>query len=199
MHAGIDPVVVEALCVGTIGAVAAAVGGTATMKAARRVFGSRTLAEQGLIPVLSGRLSMIVAARDRMSDPLHLRFTLSDPAVTLIQIELANQLDNGAKIARCVKEAPRVFAAAVEPKAVQRWYNANPYWERSTKKLPIQVFFRSHGQATYRTIWVRMSPCTMSSTGLLHLSDFAWFLEGPCSRAIPRLVPTPSRMRTDGL
>jgi len=199
MQVSIDPVVVEALLVGTIGTIAAVVAVIAAMKGARRAIGSPTKVEQQMIPVLAGRLSMIVAAQDRMSSPLNLRFNLSDPAVTLLRIELANQLDRGAKNARCVKEAPRIFGAAVEPKVVQRWYNFNPYWDRETKKLPIQVFFRSNGQATYRTIWVTMSPCTMSSAGLSDLSDFAWFLEGPCSRALPTLVPKPTRMRTERL
>jgi len=199
MQVSIDPVVVEALLAGTIGTIAVVVGAIAAMKAARLAIGSRAKVEQGMIPGLAGRLSMIVAAKDRMSDPLNLRFTLSDPAVTLLGIELANQLDKAAKAARCVKEAPRVFAAAVEPTVVQRWYNANSYWEGETKRLPIQVFFRSNGQATYRTIWVAMSPCRMSSTGLSDLSDSAWFLEGPCSRALPMLVPKLGRISTERL
>jgi len=36
---------------------------------------------------------MIVEGRGRMTEPLHLHFTLADPAVALIQIELANPLD----------------------------------------------------------------------------------------------------------
>ena len=82
-----------------------------------------------MFPVLTLRLSIIVAAQARTSDPLNLRFTLSDPGVTLLQIELANQFNKGAGTAQCVKEAPRIFVATVEPKVVQRWYNANPYWD----------------------------------------------------------------------
>jgi len=197
MQVSIDPVGVEALVAGTIGAVAVVVGAIAVAKITRRAIDSPTKAELGTIPVLSGRFSMIVAAQDRMSDPLNLRFTLSDPSVTLLRINLANQLDKSTRAAGCVKEAPRVFAATVEPKAVQRWYNGNPYWERETKKLPIQVFFRSRGQATFRTIWVTMSPSTMSKSGISHLSDVAWLVEGPCSRAMPTLVPKPLRKRPD--
>jgi hypothetical protein len=140
---------------------------------------------------------MIVAAQDRTSDPLNLRFTVPDPAVTLLRIELANQLDKRAGTAQCVKEAPRVFVATVEPKVVQRWYNANPYWDGETKQLPIRVSFITNGQAGCQTVWAVMSARTMPSSGLPDVSDFEWFLKGPCSKAHPTLAPISSRTRTE--
>ena len=140
MHFNLDPVVLIGL-VGIIGAVAIVVGATAAMEAVSQARGILPTADEELLLVQPMRLSMIVAARGRMSEPLHLRFTLADPAVTLIQIELANQLDREARTAQCVKTAPKVFVAEVEPKVVQRWYNANPYWNGETKQLPIQVSF----------------------------------------------------------
>jgi hypothetical protein len=187
MQVSIDPVFVEVLLVGTIGAIAALVGAIAVLRAVQDARSSPTKAEQGLVPVLAERLAMIVAAQDRMSDPLHLHFTLTGPAVTLLRIELANQLDKATRTAQCVKEAPGIFVTSVEPKVVQRWYNANPYWDGETKKLPIRVFFITHGQAACRTIWVKMSPRTMPDSGLADVSDFEWFLQGPCSRVLPTL------------
>jgi hypothetical protein len=197
IHVSIDPVVVEELLLGTIGAIAAVVGAIVVMKTAPQPRASPAKAEQEILPVLTGRLSMVVSAQNRTSVPLKLRFTLSDPAVTLLQIEIANQLDKGAATAQCVKEAHRIFVATVEPKVVQRWYNANPYWDGETKLLPIRVFYTTNGEAACRTIWVTMSPLTMPSSGLPDVSDFAWFLEGSCSGAHPTLVQMPSRKRTD--
>jgi hypothetical protein len=165
------------------------------MKASPEATGGATKAEQEIIPVLAGRLSMIVAAQDRMSAPLHLRFTLSDPTITLLRIEIANQLDKGAECAQCVNEGAGVFATTVDSKVVQRWYNANPYWDGETKQLPIRAFFMTNGRAAYQTLWVRMSPRTMVCSGLPDVDDFAWFLGGPCSTARPALFLMPSKGR----
>jgi hypothetical protein len=145
----------------------------------------------------AGRLSMIVAAQDKMSDPLNLHFTVSDPTVTLLRIEIANQLDKGTGDSPCVREAPRTFVATVEPKVVLRWYNANSYWDGETKQLPIRVSFLANGLAASRTIWVRMSPRSMSGSRFHNDSDFAWFLEGPCSRTLPSLARMPSGTRIE--
>jgi hypothetical protein len=194
----IDPVVVEEIVIGTIGAIASVVGAILVIKSSPQDRGGPTKAGQRAISILARRLSMIVAAQDRMSDPLNLRFTLSDPAVTLLRIEIANQLDKGSGNSPCVKEAPRVFVATVEPKVVLRWYNATPYWDGETKQLPIRVSFLANGLAESRTIWVRMSPRRMSGSRFRDDSDFAWFLEGPCPRALPSLARMPGGTRIAG-
>jgi len=193
----IDPVVVEEVLLCAIGTIATAVGVIALMKAAPRASSSTAEAEQGMTLLPAGRLSMTVAAQDRMSNPLNLRFTFNDPSVTLLRIELANQLDKGAATSQCVKEAPRIFVATVEPKAAQRWYNANSYWYGETKQLPIRAFYTTHEQAACRTIWVRMTPRKLPSAEFPEVGDFAWFLEGPYSGTRPALVLIPSLTRTD--
>jgi hypothetical protein len=180
MHFSLDLDVLVGLLVGIIGTIAIVVGATAAIGAVSQAGGRSPTADEELLPVQPMRLSMIVAARGRMTEPLHLRFALTDPAVTLLRIELANQLDKGARIAQCIKTAPKVFVAEVEPMVVQRWYNASPYWDGETKQLPIRVFFRSDGQAACRTIWVTMSPIKLPRAGLPNVMDFAWLVEGPC-------------------
>jgi hypothetical protein len=197
IQVSVDPVVVTEILLGTIGAIAALVGAVLVLTAPGQARGAPERAEQGTISVLARRLSMIVAAQDRTSDPLTLRFTLTDASVTLIRIEIANQLDKGAGTAKCVEEAPKIFTAKVEPKVVQRWYNANPYWDGETKQLPIRVSFIANGQAASRTIWVRMSPRRLSGSGPRGDSDFAWFLEGPYSRALPTPAQMPGRTRAE--
>ena len=196
IQVSIDPVVVEALLLGTIGTIAVVVGAIALIKASPQARGSPTKAEREILPALAERLSMTVAAQGRMGEPLILCFTLSDPAVTLLRIEIANQLDNGAGTAKCVEAAPKIFLAELEPKVVQRWYNANPYWDGETKQLPMQVFFKSSQRAACRTIWVTMCPRRYQVQGP-YVDDFAWYVEGPCSRAIPKLAQMPSRTRTE--
>jgi hypothetical protein len=197
IEVSIDPVVIEALFVGAIGTIAIVVLVIAAIKATRHARSSTTKADHEILPVLAERLSMTVAAQGRMSEPLTLCFTLTDPAVTLLRIEIANQLDKGAGTAQCVEAAPKIFLAEVEPKVIQRWYNANPYWAGETKQLPIQVFFISGGEAAWRTIWVTMCPHTIRRSGPSDCDDFAWFLEGPCSRANPRLPRMSSRPGSD--
>jgi len=196
MHFSFDSVVLVGL-VGIIGAVAIVIGATAAIEAISHARSPVPTAGEELLLVQPMRLSIIVDAQGRMSEPLPLRFTLADPAVTLIQIELANQLDREARTAQCVKTGPKVFVAEVEPKVVQRWYNANPYWDGETKRLPICVFFTGHGQAGCRTIWITLTPVNMASRGLLSdVMDFAWYVEGPCRKTIPTQVLRPSRKRT---
>jgi hypothetical protein len=197
IHVSIDPVVVEALLVGTIGIIAATVGVIAAIAVAHQARSSPTEADQDLLPVLANRLSMTVGGGGRMCDPLNLHFILTDPAITLLRIELANPLDKGARTAPCMKAAPEVFIAAVEPKVVERWYNANGYWKGETKKLPIRVLFTVGGHAGCRTIWVAMSPIKLESSKLSDDLDFAWFVEGPCSRPLPTPASMPSRTGTE--
>src|ERR1700739_922377 len=147
IHVNIDPGVLEGLLLGMIGIVAATVGVIAAIAVARQARGNSTEADPELLPVLANRLSMSVSGGGRMCDPLNLHFILTDPAVSLLSIELANPLDKGARTAPCVKAGPEVFIAAVEPKVVERWYNANGYWKGETKKLPICWVFMSGGGA----------------------------------------------------
>ena len=197
IQVSIDPVVVEEIVIGTIGAIASVVGAILVIKSSPKDRDGPSKAGQRSVSVLAKRLSMIVAAQDRMTDPLNLHFTLSDPAITLLRIEIANQLDKGSGNSPCVREAPRTFVAKVEPKVVLRWYNANPYWDGETKQLPIRVSFLANGLAGSRTIWVRMSPRLMSGSRSHDDSDFAWFLEGPCSRALPSLARMPPGTRIE--
>jgi len=179
MHFSFDPVLLIGI-VSIIGAIAIVVGVTVAMEAVSRVRNPNPTDKEIFLPQPM-RLSLVVGARGRMSEPLQLCFTVADPDVTLIRIELTNQLDKGARVAECIKTAPKVFVAEVEPKIVQRWYNASPYWNGETKQLPIQVFFTTEGRAASRTIWVRMSPVNLPGRGLLaDVTDLAWVVEGPC-------------------
>ena len=196
LHVSIDHVPTEGLLlVFAIGLIWFVFRAIALMKASPEATVDPTSAEQEIIPVLAGRLSMIVDAQDRASAPLHLRFTLSDPTVTLLRIEIANQLDKGTECAQCVKECPGVFVTTVEPKVVQRWYDASPYWDGETKQLPIRAFFMTNGRAAFQTVWVRMSPRTIACSGFPDVDDFAWFVGGPCSTARPALFLIPSKIR----
>jgi hypothetical protein len=195
----IDPARVGELILGAIGTIAAMVGAIAAIQATLRSRSIPAMADQGTFPTRAPGTPMTIVAQGRMSEPLILRFTLTDTAVTLLRIEVANQLDLGVRTAQCVEAAPGVFIAELEARTVQRWYNGNPYWDGETKRLPIQVFLRTSGQAECRTIWVTMSPRTISNPGFLEMSDPIWFLEGPCPRATPKLVHMPSRTGTDGL
>jgi hypothetical protein len=87
--------------------------------------------------------------------------------------------------------------AGVEPKLVERWYNANGYWKGETKKLPIRVLFTVGAHAGCRTIWVAMSPIKLESSVLSDEMDFAWFVEGPCSRPLQTPASMPSRTGTE--
>jgi hypothetical protein len=198
IHLNIDPVLIEELLVGTIGTVAATVGVIAAVAVSReaRTKGKTIETIGGLPPVLGNRLSMTVGGGGSMWDPLNLHFSLADPAVTLLRIELANPLDKGARTASCVKAAPGLFIAAVEPKVVERWYNANGYWEGETKKLPIGVLFTVGGHAGCRTIWVAMCPIRLEDSGPSDDTSFAWYVEGPCSMPVPTAAPIPSRAGT---
>ncbi len=192
----IDPIVVEEILIGTIGAIASVIGAIAVMKAAPRAQDGPTKAEQRALSGPAGRLSMSVAAQAKTSDPLNLRFTLPKPEITLLRIELANQLDKGAGTAQCIKEAPQRFVATVEPKVVQRWYNANPYWDGETKQLPIRVSFITRGQAGCQTIWATMCPRMMPDSGSPDAGACEWCLKGPCPRIHPALALVPRRTRS---
>jgi len=123
---------------------------------------------------------MIVGAQNRMNEDLIFQFTLTEPDIILLRIELANQLEKTVGDAECLSVDPMIFVAAVEPKVVQHWYNANRYWDGETKRLPMRVFFCAGGQATCRTVWVMMSPSRAPTAGPIDLDDSSWLLDGPC-------------------
>ena len=195
----IDPARVGELILGAIGTIAAMVGAIAAIQATLRARSIPARADQGSFPTRVQGPPLTVVAQGRMSEPLILRFTLVDTGVTLLRIEVANQLDPGVRTAQCVKAAHGIFIAELEARTVQRWYNGNPYWDGETKQLPIQVFLRTNGQAECRTIWVAMTPRTISNPGFPEMSDPIWFLEGPCQRATSKLAHMPSRTGTHGL
>jgi len=171
---------VSTLLVGMIGTFAVVAGSVTAAKFARRTRVRLASAGKRTHSFLGERLPMIVAAQNKMSDRLILRFTLSDPAVTLFRIELANQLDKTVGIAECLNLHPKSFVAAVEPKVAQHWYNANRYWNGETKQLPMRVFMGDGGHAACHTIWVMMSPVTPPDSGPTDVDDFTWLVDGPC-------------------
>jgi hypothetical protein len=190
IQVSIDPVVAV---LSTVGAVAGVVGAIAAIKGSPKAIGAPVTAEQEIEAFLASRLSVNVSAQDRTSDPLNLVFTLSDPKVALLRIEIANQLDRVAGSAQCLETSPGIYVASVEPKIVQRWYNANPYWNGEIKLLPIRVFYLAQGLAACRTIWVTMSPLIMPRSGVREEGDLAWSIEGQRARAVPELAPVPMR------
>lgn len=199
IHVNIDPVLIEGVLVGTIGTIAATIYVKAAIAVSREAKAKRSSIEttQELPPDLANRLSMTVVGSGRVCDPLNLHFMLTDPAVTLVRIELANPLDKGAKTASCVKATDELFVATLEPKVVERWYNGNGYWKGETKKLPIAVLFTIGGHAGCRTIWVEMYPGTLGDSQLSGDASFAWFVEGPCEGPGPTAAPISTRTGTD--
>lgn len=184
----IDPFVVAETLLSAVGAIAVVVGAVAAIKGSPHSGGIPAATKQGIETFPTSRLSMMVSARDKASDPLNLRFTLSDPTVALLRIEIANRLDGGAGTAQCVQASPGIFLASLEPKAVQRWYNANSYWDGETKLLPVRVFYLAKGLAACRTVWVTVSPLTLPGSERPNEGDPAWSIEGPCLKALPELA-----------
>lgn len=199
IHLNIDPLLIEGVLVGTIGTIAATICVKAAIAVSREAKAKRSSIEttQELPPDLANRLSMTVGGSCRMGDPLNLHFILADPAVFLLQIDLANPLDKGAKTFSCMQANPSVFVATVEPKVVERWYNANGYWQGETKKLPIAVMFTLGGHAGCRTIWVEMYPGASEDSQLSRDASFSWFVEGPCKGPAPAAAPISTRTGTD--
>jgi len=163
-----------------VGTFAVVAGSITATKYARRSRVHLAKAVKKPQPFPTERPALVVNAQSKMSDNLVLRFTFSDPAVTLFRIELANQLDKTVGIAECLNLHPKSFVAAVEPKVAQRWYNGNRYWNGETKQLPMRVFMGDGEHAASHTIWVMMSPGTPPDSGPTDVDDFAWLVDGPC-------------------
>ena len=174
-----DPNTLSALLVGTVGTLAI-VAGSIAAHVTRRANVRPAKAGKGAHSVLAAHPSMTVHAQNKMNEHLFLVFKVSDPAITLFRVQLDNQLDQTVGPIQCLKIDPQIFVAAAEPKVVQRWYNANPYWNGETKRLPIRVFMGDGGHAACRTIWVMMSPGAPAGSGPTDVENFTWLLDGPC-------------------
>jgi hypothetical protein len=173
-----DPNTLSAL-LGTVGTLAI-VAGSIAAHVTRRANVRPARAGKGAHSVLAAHPSMTVHAQNKMNEHLILVFKVSDPAITLFRVQLDNQLDQTVGPIQCLKIDPQIFVAAAEPKVVQRWYNANPYWNGETKRLPIRVFMGDGGHAACRTIWVMMSPGAPAGSGPTDVENFTWLLDGPC-------------------
>jgi len=171
---------ISVLLAGTVGTIAVMASSIAAVTVSRHSNVRPTKARKRGHSFLNERVSMTVDAQNKMNEQLILRFKIADPDIILFRIELATQLDKAAGIIDCVNVDPQVFVAAAEPKVVQRWYNANRYWNGETKQLPIRVFLCAGGQAVCRTIWVMMSPGSPQGSGPADVDDFTWILDGPC-------------------
>jgi hypothetical protein len=180
MQEYIDPNAVDVLLAGTVGTLAVLAGSIAAVTVGRHTSVLPARSGKRANSVLAERPSLIVEAQNKMTEDLILRFTFTNPAITLFRIELANQLDKTAGTVECVKANPQIFVAAAEPKVVQRWYNANQYWNGETKQLPIRVFMGDGGHAACRTIWVMMSPGAPPGSGPTDVENSTWLLDGPC-------------------
>ena len=174
-----DPNTLSALLVGTVGTLAI-VAGSIAAHVTRRANVRPARAGKGAHSVLAAHPSMTVHAQNKMNEHLVLVFKVSDPAITLFRVQLDNQLDQTVGPIQCLKIDPQIFVAAAEPKVVQLWYNANPYWNGETKRLPIRVFMGDGGHAACRTIWVMMSPGAPAGSGPTDVENFTWLLDGPC-------------------
>jgi len=174
-----DPNTLSALLVGTVGTLAI-VAGSIAAHVTRRANVRPARAGKGAHSVLAAHPSMTVHAQNKMNEHLILVFKVSDPAITLFRVQLDNQLDQTVGPIQCLKIDPQIFVAAAEPKVVQRWYNANQYWNGQTKQLPIHVFLKSGGQARCQTIWVMMSPGSPADSGFTDVDNFTWLFDGPC-------------------
>ena len=174
-----DPNTLSALLVGTVGTLAI-VAGSIAAHVTRRANVRPAKAGKGAHSVLAAHPSMTVHAQNKMNEHLILVFKVSDPAITLFRVQLDNQLDQTVGPIQCLKIDPQIFVAAAEPKVVQLWYNANPYWNGETKRLPIRVFMGDGGHAACRTIWVMMSPGAPAGSGPTDVENFTWLLDGPC-------------------
>jgi len=180
MQNSIDLNSISALLAGTVGTLAVMAGSIAAATASSHSHIHSAKAMKRSHSFLVERVFITVDAHNKISEQLILRFKIADPDITLFRIELATQLDKAPGIIDCVKVDAQTFVAAAEPKLVQRWYNANRYWNGETKQLPIRVFLRSGSQAVCRTIWVMMSPSSPQGSDPADVGDFIWLLEGPC-------------------
>ena len=150
---------VSTLLIGMVGTFVIVAGSMSAARFARRTRVRLARASKKTQPPTTERPPMIVNAQNRMNEHLVLRFKSGDPAITLFGIALDNQLDNAIETIDCVNVDPQIFVATVESKVVQRWYNANRYWNGETKQLPIRVFMGDGEHAACHTIWVMMTWC----------------------------------------
>jgi hypothetical protein len=130
-----DKIAVAGLAVGAVGSIAAIfaaifAGKSPTKEDPKRV--EAHLAEvdghlseknkRELLISQAERVSMSVAGRNRMADPLTLKFTIENPTVTLLRIELVNKLGMLAGSVDCVPSGPLSFTATLSPEVAQRWF-----------------------------------------------------------------------------
>jgi hypothetical protein len=99
-----------------------------------------------------------VNAWNRTVDPLELVFTLTDPSVSLLRIELVNDSDMLSGTADCLLLDPRCFKAVLEQKVAKRWFDSGSPARQSVNQrlLVIRAHVVIDGQETLRAFSVTM-------------------------------------------
>ena len=127
-----------------------------TAESAKHMDAVRThIAEQNRRELLSAQaqhLSISVSAQNRTTELLEVLFTLKDSTVTLLRVDLINNVDTLSGTVDCIHTGPLTFTANVGSDAVRSWFNSADRMEPANyKMLLIRVFFKIDEQEAHRT------------------------------------------------
>jgi hypothetical protein len=126
------------------------------------------------------RVSISVNGRNRLIEPLTLVLTVKDPGVTLLRIELVNDLGMFSGMTDCLPSDPLSFIATIPPEVAQRWFGSCRTGLSTNQKLaPIRAFMKIEGREVHRTFSVNMTELTQQWPNMQH-SEQIFSLSGTC-------------------
>ena len=106
----------------------------------------------------AGKVSISVKASGFSTDPLELRFTLKDPGVKLLRIDLINRLDTPTGSADCIQVEPLIFSTTIDPQIAGAWFQAGDFHGSvDNRLLRVRAILEIEGAQTHRALSVIMS------------------------------------------
>jgi hypothetical protein len=91
--------------------------------------------ERESLTKLAQRVSISVTGEHRMNHPLTLSLKIKDPSVTLIRVELINDVDMLSGEADCLRLDSLNFSSTVLPQVAQQWFGSCPIYQAMNRKM----------------------------------------------------------------
>ena len=114
----------------------------------------------------ASRVSITARGDPNYGEPLRITFTLKEPNISLVYIELLNESGELFGSSACVNEAPNAFATSLEQDIARRWFNGGTQertWD--VRRLVLRATLLIGERQTHRELVVYLTSVPMRQPG----------------------------------
>jgi len=119
-----------------------------------------------VLAAAASRVSITARGDPNYGEPLRITFTLKEPNISLVYIELLNESGELFGSSACVNEAPNAFATSLEQDIARRWFNGGTQertWD--VRRLVLRATLLIGERQTHRELVVYLTSVPMRQPG----------------------------------